>query len=122
MGTRSFVPSSLFRHRYSRGEGGRYFNRVLSHFGAKGRGLLQSVTVADGLAKLYLDLLKKRLLRWGEGSFEHYAGGQTGWRHHLLQAADAIAKRAGWQIVKFKPFDPKLRMEGLDWPWPASAE
>ena len=75
----------------------------------------------DGAAaQLYLELLKNRLLRWGEGAHVPFHSKSTGVRRLIKLALARVILRWGGEAVKRERFDPYAREEGLD--WPAEAE
>jgi O-methyltransferase len=70
---------------------------------------------------LYLDLLKRTLTGAAAEESDSILGGvaTSGSPRMRKRAADAVGRligRAGFELAYKKPYDPKLRERGLDWP------
>lgn len=85
------------------------------------RGVTLPPVGADALRALYLDLLKRSLTGAVAEDNDSILGGvrTAGSPSRKKQAADAVgrlATRFGFEIAYKKPYDPKARQHGNDWP------
>jgi len=71
-------------------------------------------------AQLYLELLKNRLLRWGESSEVAFHSNSAGVRRLVKRGLSRVIEGLGGEVVKRRAFDAHAREQGLD--WPAAAE
>lgn len=75
---------------------------------------------ANGPEILYLDLLKRTLTRSLFEDADEILGVSTAGRPHpvwrALNVAGRLARRIGVEIVLKRPYDHRVRQQGLDWP------
>jgi O-methyltransferase len=74
------------------------------------------ITSSITAAALYLELLKDRLLRWGDESLEPFNNGGSRPARFIRRSLSRIVARLGGRAVRPQPFDASLRENGLDWP------
>lgn len=65
---------------------------------------------------LYLDLLKRTLVRWGEDELVPLAETGRPWRNAIKRAAKRLAALRKWELLARLPFDADRRELGRDWP------
>src|SRR5437867_10087497 len=68
-------------------------------------------------AKLYLNLLKKCLTRYGFGAeYQPYQPRRGSLRWYLSWLARKLFFSRKVELMRFVSFDPRMREEGRDWP------
>ncbi len=69
------------------------------------------------MRRLYLELMKNALTRYGFGElWQPYSPRPDTWRHGVFRLARRLLDRRGLEVVSRFPFDPEARAEGRDWP------
>jgi O-methyltransferase len=76
-----------------------------------------------GAEVLYLDLLKCVLTRYLFGeTYRPVAPRRGSLKQQIYRPIKIVLESQGYHLIRRVPFDPEIRAQGLDSPWPAEAE